>query len=274
MEAPEAPLRLAGPFRPDPSLRDVPGLVRDAAARLGQRPAVTVRTADVRSEQGAASLAGWAAKGAHLLADDPALALDGLGLAPGSSLALDAPPSWTTAAVCLAAWWAGLVVVPAGDAPVAVVHARRPHPPGAHTVLTLGDAFDGSDPAGDPDASFVVRAQPLPDRPPAPSGAPERTALAAAGRTWTQAELVALARDLASVPGPIGVVADPAAPPPADPEDWARLLAAVALRPLATGAATVVALGVDAAALATEGVTSVLGGGDPDPSPDRSPART
>jgi hypothetical protein len=77
--------------------------LEQARERLGNRPAVTVLSPRGREEQAVASLAQWAAKGAHLLEAD-------LLLEPGDAVRFDAPWSWPAAAVCLAAWWAGIVV--------------------------------------------------------------------------------------------------------------------------------------------------------------------
>lgn len=233
---------------------DVASALRTALAELGHRPAVTVLSPRGREEQGVASLAQWAAKGAHLLELD-------LLLGPDEQVALDAPLSWTSAAVCLAAWWAGVAIDLDGDAEVAVVHeSRQPH--GAADVLWLGDAVDGA-PVGEVDGEPWVRAvQAFPDQPPAPQAEADRIALRSGARAWTQRELLAMAAELGADPaaeggrgsgddrgtsggsgasgGTLGLHADALDP--------VTGLVAVALRPLVTGRPTVVLQGVDRAA--------------------------
>lgn len=230
-------LQLASPASPDPTVRDAATAIRDALQVIGQGPAVTVLLPSGRQEQGMASLAQWAAKGAHLIEAD-------LLLEPGDRLALDAPLSWSSVAVCLAAWWAGVAVVLGGDGSdddlddveVAVIHedrlAGRPVP---GDTLALGDAIDGA-PQGDTSVEPWVRAvQAFPDHPPTPRATPELPALIAGGRTWTQAELLDTARSLP--PGTIGVDATTITP-------WLGLVAA-AVHPLVSGRPTVVLRDVD-----------------------------
>lgn len=230
-------MQLASPASPDPAVRDAATAIRDALRVIGQGPAVTVLLPSGRQEQGMASLAQWAAKGAHLLEAD-------LLLQPGDRLGLDAPLSWSSVAVCLAAWWAGVTVVlrdggPADDLDsieVTVIHEdRRTGRPRVGDVLVLGDAIDGA-PQGDTSAEPWVRAvQAFPDHPPAPQATPELPALNAAGRTWTHAELLDSARSLPS--GTVGVDATTITP-------WLGLVAA-AVHPLVSGRPTVVLRDVD-----------------------------
>jgi len=230
-------LQLASPASPDPAIRDVAAAIRDAQLVMGQGPAVTVLLSSGRQEQGMASLAQWAAKGAHLIEAD-------LLLQPGDRLALDAPLSWSSVAVCLAAWWAGVAVVLVGDesgddldsVEVAVTHEDRlADVRVSGDVLALGDAIDGA-PQGDPSVEPWVRAvQAFPDHPPVPQAAPDLPALIADGRTWTHAELLSTARSLPT--GTIGVDAGTVVP-------WLGLIAA-AVHPLVTGRPTVVLRDVD-----------------------------
>lgn len=179
-----------------------------------------------------ASLAQWAAKGAHLLEVE-------LLLEPGDRLALTAPAGWMSAAVCLAAWWAGIVVDLDGDAEVAVVHEFRTASPAARDVLWIGDDLDGSPLGGVGDEVWPRAVQTFPDQPPPPNGRGDRVALEHAGRRWTQTQALQAASDLVPGHGTLGVDGDP---------DPARALLAVALRPLLTGRHTVVLAGTDRAA--------------------------
>ncbi len=252
-------LQLASPASPDPTVRDAATAIRDALRVIGQGPAITVLLPSGRQEQGMASLAQWAAKGAHLIEAD-------LLLEPRDRLALDAPLSWSSAAVCLAAWWAGVAVVLVGDDPtddldsveVAVIHEDRiteRRVPG--DVLALGDAIDGA-PQGDPSAEPWVRAvQAFPDHPPTPQAAPDLPALIADGRTWTHADLLDAARSLPA--GTLGVDAAIVAP-------WLGLIAA-AVHPLVSGRPTVVLRDVDRADAAGDRVAHWLEDG-----PDASTA--
>ena len=233
-------MRLGPPAAAGPAPTDVAAALVDALQRLGHRPAVTVLTVRGREEQGVASLAQWAAKGAHLLELD-------YHLEPGEAIRLDAPLSWTTAAVCLAAWWAGLVVdldggdrgygeVPGGgdrvggEVAVAVVHEDREPPAGVDEVLRLGDAIDGAPVDSVPGEPWVRAVQAFPDQPPTPRGGAQATALRAGGRRWTQAELLGVAADQGE--GTLGIDA-------AEVEAVTGLVA-VALRPLVVGRPTVV----------------------------------
>jgi hypothetical protein len=130
---------LLGPAasRPAPSTDLAEALAR-ATATLGQRPAITRLDGPQRQEQGFVSLAGWAAKGAHLLRD-------GWGVGPDTPLGVAGPPGWPLAGACLAAWWLGACLVPADEATVAVVHTSC-SPSGPGDVLWVGDGPDGTGP--------------------------------------------------------------------------------------------------------------------------------
>ena len=215
--------------------------LRDAAERLGHRPAVTVLLPDGRQEQSVASLAQWAAKGAHLLELD-------LLLEPGDRLHLDVPASWPAAAVALACWWSGVVLTLDGDAEVAVVQAGRDAPPGAE-VLRVGDrldgAYDDTDDTAGAGEPWVRAVQAFPDQPPTPRAGGELPALMADGSLRTQAQLLAaVAAGSDDADGPLGMAV------PLDHRLDADDLVDLALRPLLTGRPTVVARGVprDAAA--------------------------
>lgn len=239
-------MRITVASRP-PDADDVPTALEGAVALLGQRPAITGLHAGERREQGFASLAGWVAKGANLLTVE-------LGVAPGDRLALGGPPGWPLAAVALSAWWVGMEVVPLGraaDASVAVMHTATVTalddvgPTGERFVI--GDALDGSasDPTGSHGAEAWTEAvTPHGDRPPPAVRDGSLVALTAAdGTARTQRELLAGLRDATA--GVLGLDR-------ADGDDIvmeadaADRLAALALRPLVTGSATVV-LDVDGA---------------------------
>lgn len=230
-------MQLGRPPGPRPTPPDVATAVRDAAADLGQRPAVTVLRPERREEQGVASLAQWAAKGAHLLEAD-------LLLEPGDRLALRAPIGWPAAAVTLAAWWAGLTVTLDGGAEVAVAHERLEPPAGTDEVLWVGDAVDGA-PAGDvPGEPWAEAVQAFPDQPPTPRGGADSPALEASGELATQAELL---DRVAGEEGVLGVDASTIDP--------VTGLLAVTLRPLVAGRHTVVLVGVSRDAARGEQVT-------------------
>jgi uncharacterized protein (TIGR03089 family) len=226
-------VQLASPPRQDPDASDLAAAVRAAQTRLGAAPVVSVLFPEGRQEQGMASLAQWAAKGAHLLETD-------LLLSPGDTIRLDAPLSWTSAAVALAAWWAGVSITLDDAADVTVAHESRTATNGE--VFVVGDRLDGA-PARPGDAEPWVRAvQSFPDMPPMPRARPETVALRAGGQVCTQQELLERARAMEPDVGTIGVDADTV--------DAASGLIAVAVRPLVRGRPTVVLRGVarDAAA--------------------------
>lgn len=221
-----------GSGRPSgPPAEDVCEALRSGAAALGHRPAVTVLHPGARYEQSGASLANWAAKGAHLLELDHAVG-------PGSTVGLLAPPCWTTATVALSTWWLGATVALDAPGEPTVVHQDAPIPPGAGAVLQLGDGLDGA-PTGGGDA-WTRSAQLMPDHPPSARCTPTSPALTATGRSDTQRSLLALARTVPDGRAGVDRSTDPV-----------TALVAVALRPMVTGATTVVLRGVareDAAA--------------------------
>lgn len=232
-------MQLGPPATPQPPPSDLAAALETARRDLGHRPAVTVLGPERREEQGVASLAQWAAKGAHLLELD-------LQVGPGDAILLDAPLSWTTAAVCLAAWWAGVTVRLDGEAPVAVVHESRRPLATAADVLWLGDGIDGA-PVADPGGEAWVQAvQAFPDQPPAPRAEPGTVAMVAGDRSWTHAQVIEVAGGLGD--GTLGL--DAAA------TDAATGTIAVAARPLVVRRPTVVLAGVGREAAAGERVTT------------------
>jgi uncharacterized protein (TIGR03089 family) len=240
-------VQLVPPRRSGPPPEDLATALRVAAEQLGQRPAVTVLHPGGREEQGVASLAQWAAKGAHLLTLD-------LLLGPGDRLYLDAPPSWQVAAVCLAAWWAGLEVTLDGadGAAVAVLHESRRAPVGAGEVLWLGDGLDGG-PLGEVvGESWADAVQTFPDQPPAPLAAPGAAALRVGGASATQAALLERAGDLGGGTAGIEVAADEHLRAPDARRDE---LVAIAVRPLVAHRPTVVLRGVERDAAAGDRVS-------------------
>lgn len=194
------------------------------SSSLGHRPAVTLLRPGTREEQGFASLAQWASKGSHLIGLD-------LLLEPGDRLLYAGPAGWMPAAVTAAAWWAGLTVVDAGPAEVAIVHERADVGADAETVFAIGDAVDGSPRSPATLEPWSVAVQSFPDQPPPPRAAPDRPAVVLGGRTLTHGEVVATATALGDN-GPLGVEADGLTV-----ADW---LLAVCARPLVTGQPTVV----------------------------------
>lgn len=235
-------MRIAGPpgrSRPDlTGPPDVATALSAAVAALGHRPAVTVIAPGQRQEQGFVSLAGWAAKGAHLLRDE-------LGLGPGDVLGVDAPPSWPLTAVALAAWWAGVALGPVAPGRAAVLHEGRPDPGG--DVLWLGDAIDGgpTDPTWRAGEAWTAAVTPYPDRPPSPGAAPDAAAIVSGdGRITTQRELLGAWHDDEGV---LGLWRD--APAGSEPGMSTATGAAgdrlgpLAARPVITGDGTVVVLG-------------------------------
>jgi hypothetical protein len=238
-------MQLASPPARRPAPADLAAALAAARDELGHRPAITVLGPDRRDEQGVASLAQWAAKGAHLLALD-------LLLEPGDQLVLDAPLGWTCAAVAAAAWWHGVTVVLGGEdapgAPVAVVEEGREPPTDAEEVLWLGPEVDGA-PAGEVAGEAWVHAvQTFPDQPPAPRASADLPALAVGDERWTQAELLALAAQLPNE-GTFGLDDPPSL-------TRAEAFAAVAVRPLLVGRPTVVLRGVDRSAAEGERVSA------------------
>lgn len=230
---------------PDPAAvpTDVASGLRTATGELGFRPAVTVLRPDRRDEQGVATLAQWAAKGAHLLEAD-------LGLGPGDRVHLDLPAGWTMAAVCLAAWWAGIAITLDGDAEVAVVEEGRTPPAAAVDVLWTGAAVDGAPVGATGGEPWAQAVQAFPDAPPPPRAGPELLALVGGPRRFDQRELLADAAALGDRRATLGV--DSAT------VTGHRAVLAVAARPIAARRPTVVLAGVDRDAATQDRVTSWL----------------
>lgn len=240
-------MRLTRSTGPLPPANTFPEALRQAVTERGHAPAVTVVARHGRSEQGMASLAQWTAKGAHLLQDE-------LALPPGALVALHAPPSWTTAVVCMASWWSGLRIhlvdgrdvpgrqQPDPDLPDDAAAVVRWEDGAASTddddqrTWWVGATFDGT--PRDPGlAAWTVQAQWMPDALPAPR-ADDGPALSHRGHAWTMSELMERARQLP--PGTLGIDGTSASNVDA--------IIAVAVRPVVTGYPTVVLDGVDRAA--------------------------
>jgi hypothetical protein len=242
-------VQLAAPSAVRPIPPDLAVALRSAREELGHRPAVTVLGRDRRDEQGVASLAQWAAKGAHLLELD-------LLLEPGDLLALDVPTGWTGAAVALAAWWSGVAITlgptsgatPAPVASAAVVEEGRTPPAGAEEVFWVGAAVDGA-PVGEvPGEAWVHAVQSFPDQPPTPRAGADLLALVVGDDRWSHAELISTTGELPTA-GTLGIDDGCALSP-------ALALAAVAVRPLLVGRPTVVLRGVARDAAAGEKVAT------------------
>jgi hypothetical protein len=243
-------MRLGAPVGSLPPSQDVAAALIAAAGALGQRPAITFHRGGTgqdgtgpdgtRQEQGFASLAGWVAKGAHLLRDE-------FGLGPGAALGVAAPAGWPLAAVTLAAWWNGITIVPVGDADVTVLHTALADATSlaarTETVLWIGDELDGagnlpveltSEHLGE---HWIEAVTPFPDRAPAPSHDGTLVAVRTATGSCSQLELLELARTTGDGTFGIDRRADNDL---LDSDVTFELLAALAVRPLATGHATVV----------------------------------
>jgi hypothetical protein len=236
-------MRIGGVGARPSAASDIPTALTGAATTLGQRPSVTSLGREGRHEQGFVSLAGWAAKGANLLRDE-------FGLGAGDRIGIASPPCWPLAAVTLAAWWLGVVVVPAATSglPVRVRHTsaaasmtdRSPGARGRGTTLWIGDAVDGSGVPPIPgDECWTDAVILYPDRAPTPVRDGSVLALDLMdGAAATQHQLL---RALAEDPGgAIGILRH------GDEDLFARtdaalLLSALVLRPLVTGSASVIA---------------------------------
>jgi uncharacterized protein (TIGR03089 family) len=232
-------MRIGGIGARPPLADDVASALTGAASLLGQRPAITAVGPHGRSEQGFRSLAGWVAKGANLLQHE-------FGLRPGDSVGLGGPAGWPLATVALSAWWSGLTIVAVGTpgAEVTVLHAPALDAPRERTatggvVFWIGDALDGSPESAAPgEESWVDAVTPHPDRPPAAQHDGGLIALRSIdAQELTQREL--LGSFAADPGGPVGIVRDGGSDL-LRRADAAALLAALTLRPLVTGAATVV----------------------------------
>lgn len=219
---------------PEPD--DLAQALRDAADRLGHRPALTVVRPERRDEQGFTSLARWAAKGAHLLQ------LEAL-LDPGDRLRVHSPADWPAVAVCLAAWWIGVEVTTDGDADVAVVHGSLHAPGDTDHVYAVGDEVDGSPGAPTDHEAWSVAVQAFPDQPPEALAGPDDPAAGSDGESWTHRELLVAATRW-DADGPLGLQRDE------PPSVW---LPAV-VRPFVTGHPTVILAGAEHGAADREGV--------------------
>jgi hypothetical protein len=253
-------MRIGGVGARPSAASDIATALSGAATTLGQRPAVTSLGREGRHEQGFVSLAGWAAKGANLLRDE-------FGLGAGDRIGVASPPGWPLAAVTLAAWWLGVVVVPAATPGLAVrvrhtgaaasVTDRAPGDRDGGTTLWIGEAVDGSGVPPTPgDECWTDAVIPYPDRAPTPMRDGSVLALDLMdGAAVTQHQLLhALADDPG---GAIGILRQ------GDEDLFARtdaalLLSALVLRPMVTGAASVVAataersgVGIDLERIAT-----------------------
>ncbi len=251
-------MQLSAPLGALPPTGDVATALRVTAARLGHRPAVTMLRPDRRDEQGFASLAQWAAKGAHLLT------LEGQ-LRPGDRLHVAMPAGWMAAAVCLAAWWVGVIVTTddgADDrgngadrrgngtecrgeqAEVAVVHESWRHPAGVSEVYAVGEAMDGTPLGAFDGEAWALAVQAFPDQPPSSRAEPDSVAVEVRGEIrWTQAELLEEAGRW-GFEGALGVAASQ------PPEVWLPAL----IRPLLVGRPTVVLADVPRELADAEGV--------------------
>jgi len=232
-------MRIGGIGARPPLADDVAAALLGAAGMLGQRPAITAVGPSGRREQGFLSLAGWVAKGANLLQHE-------FGLGPGDPLGLAGPPDWPLATVALSAWWLGITIVPAGTSGTEFTVLHRATADTADgpasldgEVLWIGDALDGSaEPLGPGEESWVDAVTPHPDRPPAASHDGELLAFRTAdGQEHTQHGL--LGAFVADPGGTSGLLRHGAADLLLH-ADAPSLLATLALRPLVTGAATVI----------------------------------
>jgi hypothetical protein len=232
-------MRITGLSARPPQAGDVASALSGAVSLLGQRPAITAPGAGGRREQGFTSLAGWVAKGANLLELE-------LGLGPGARIAVAGPAGWPLAAVALAAWWIGATVVPAAgrdaaSADLGVLHVGTSLPVAiGGERFWFGDALDGTGvaPAGaDRGEQWTDAVTPHGDRPPAP--ARDGGLVALAGHGGTELTQHALLAGLAEESGVLAIARTGDEDVLARP-DAVELLAALALRPLVTGAASVV----------------------------------
>jgi uncharacterized protein (TIGR03089 family) len=250
-------MQLGAPAGPGPLPPHVAAAVRDGAARLGHRPAITLLLPSGRQEQSGASLAQWTAKGAHFLEVD-------LGLGPGDRLHLDAPLGWNTAAVALAAWWAGIAItLDPADTDVTVAHIDRAAAVPTRTeVFWLGDGIDGAPspeqlrgaPPIDPDEAWVRAVQPFPDQPPPAHAADTSIAVVEGRRTTSQAQLLELAISHGGG-APLGLHGTDGDPDGAAAGDRTLDLALLCLRPLWCSRPTVVVRGLPRSAAEGDRVT-------------------
>ncbi len=227
-------------------------------AARGDTPALTILLPHARYEQSLAGLLQWTAKGAHLLGDDA-------GLREGATVGIDAPMSWPTSAVALAAWWLGITVVLDADGDITVRHERRGK---RNADFWIGDGLDGGPTVpADNGESWPQIAQLFPDQPPPaiatdsvllrwqPSQRDQAFAAAegslAAPHEYTASQLLDLAHTQGSRRAAIDVASAAVSPPEA--------LVATALRPFVTGWATVIVDGVPRSAAQQERITTWIG---------------
>ncbi len=250
-------MRIGGVGDRPSSSSDLATALSAAVAHLGQRPAVTAHVAAGRHEQGFLSLAGWASKGANLLRDE-------FGLTAGDRLGLASPPGWPLAAVALSAWWLGITIVPA-SAPGLSLTVRHVAVPGdvagqhgvvrSGDVLWIGDALDGTGvPPVPGEECWTDAVIPHPDRAPPPQR--DGTSIAI-DLSWTvdpnvtgvdavSTQLQSLAAASTNHDGVLGILRYGDEDLLTRPDAVARLVALV-VRPLVTGAASVVAFAQDEA---------------------------
>ncbi len=231
-------MRIAGAGSRPPTAPDVPSALSGAVSLLGQRPAISAPGADVRREQGFASLAGWVAKGANLLELE-------LGVGPGDRVGLAGPAGWPLAAIALSAWWVGARIVPASPASeetapaVSILHVATSGaadgPAGER--FWFGDALDGTGVSDLGGEQWTDAVTPHGDRPPRPAQGSDLVALSTSSGDLLQRELLALL--IGDEGGVLGIVRGDDGDIVARP-DAAALLSALALRPLVTGSATVI----------------------------------
>jgi hypothetical protein len=231
-------MRITGLSARPPQAGDVATALTGAVGLLGQRPAITALGAGGRREQGFASLAGWVAKGANLLTVE-------LGVGVGGRVAVAGPPGWPLAAATLAAWWVGATVVPAGGleaatADLSVQHVSTTARDSGGERFWFGDGLDGTgdghDAAGGGE-QWSAAVTPHGDRPPAP--ARDGGLVALAGHGAPDVTQYALLAGLAEASGVLAIARHGDEDVLMRP-DAAALLTALALRPLVTGAASVV----------------------------------
>lgn len=240
----------------EPRARTAAALLAQALATDPAGPLLTFYddATGERIELSATTLENWVAKTANLIQDG--------GVEPGARAAVLLPPHWQTAAILLACWSAGLVVVAEGPADLAFAGPDRLDAglgTGADDVYGLSLAplappLRGA-PPGVTDYATEVRVHGdrfMPHTPVVPDSAAFATP---DGVIRTQAELIDAATERGAVlgvkPGDRLLVADLA-----DPRDWL-------LTPLAAGASLVLCRNADAGHLPgrvnAERVTATLG---------------
>ncbi len=178
--------------------QDVPALLRALLADDPGRPRLTWYGPDPeRVELSGRVLDNWVAKTANLLVEE-------LDAGPGSTVAVDLPPSWRTAVWLLATWSAGAcAAVVDGGRPVAAADVVVTATPQAHAGIpgrlvavalpALAVRFDGPLPPGALDAAAEVRSYGDVFLPPV-LPAPGDPAFAVRGATLSHADLLPAAR--------------------------------------------------------------------------------